>query len=136
MSAGGFVLAIVLVGIGGGLGSVARWALREAGVRRAAGRPGGADGRARHWMTFVANILACFVLGAVVGRLGSATGTGELLYLTLAAGFCGGLSTLSTAALDVVDMVRGGSYAISLAYLLLSIGVGMASLWMGLVIVT
>ena len=50
------------------------------------------------------------------------------------AGFCGGLSTLSTAAADIVEIVRRGAYSIALAYLMLSVGTGMGALWVGLVI--
>src|SRR5699024_9410736 len=84
--------------------------------------------------TFLANILACFLLGLVVARIGSAGGAGELTYLALSVGFCGGLSTLSTAAFDIVDLVRRRTFSLALAYLLLSIGVGMAARWPGLCI--
>jgi CrcB protein len=135
MSAGGLLLAALLVGVGGALGSVARWGLRELGLHLSA--RGGTDReeqRVRATMTFLANILACFLLGLVVARLGSAAGTGEFVYLVLAAGFCGGLSTLSSAAFDVVELTRRGTFTLALAYLMLSIGAGMAALWLGLVI--
>ncbi|WP_262424484.1 hypothetical protein [Brachybacterium sp. Z12] len=38
MSVGTFLLAALLVGLGGGLGSVARWGLGELGVRLMAAR--------------------------------------------------------------------------------------------------
>ncbi|MGP9539913.1 fluoride efflux transporter FluC [Brachybacterium sp. AOP43-C2-M15] len=136
MSAGQFLLAVLLVGIGGGLGSVVRWGVRELSTRVAASRDSVRAEQIRPWTTFVVNILACFVLGTVVARLGSATGSGELVYLTLAVGFCGGLSTLSTAALDIVELVRRGTFSVALAYLMLSTGSGMAALWLGLVLVS
>lgn len=135
MSAGTFLLGTLLVGIGGAAGSVLRWGLRELGMRQAARRSSNGDERAKPWLTFLANAIACFLLGLVVARLGGAvSGAGELGFLLLAVGFCGGLSTLSTAALDVVELARRGSVAISVAYFLLSIGTGMAMLWVGLVI--
>lgn len=134
MSAGTFLLAALLVGIGGGAGSVARWGLRELGARLAAARAAGWAELIRPWTTVLANLLACFLLGIVVARLGSSGGTGEVFYLTLSVGFCGGLSTLSTAALDLVDLVRRRTFSLALAYLLLSIGSGMAALWLGLVL--
>ncbi|GAA1489223.1 fluoride efflux transporter FluC [Brachybacterium sacelli] len=135
MSVGTFLLGAVMVAIGGAGGSVLRWWLREVGMRRAARRSSDGDLRAKPWLTFLANALACFVLGIVVARLGSAaSGVAELGFLLLAVGFCGGLSTLSTAALDVVELIRRGSFALSVAYFLLTIGTGMALLWVGLVI--
>lgn len=135
MSLGLLLLAVPLVGIGGALGALGRWALAEYGRRLALRYVSRADVvRIAPWMTFTANIIACFFLGLVVAALGSASGPSELAYLLLAVGVCGGLSTMSTAALDVIDLVRGGATTVAVGYLLLSIGVGMAMLWLGLVI--
>lgn len=136
MSIGGLLLAALLVGIGGGAGSVARWGLHELGARLGSARAPDWDGTIRPGTTIVANILACFLLGIVVARIGSAGGPGELFYLMLSVGFCGGLSTMSTAALDVVGLVRHRTFSLALAYVLLSVGTGMAALWLGLVLAT
>ena len=107
MSAGGLLVTMLLVGVGGGLGSVMRWGLRELGLRLVAAQDKEhLSSTVRPGTTVVANILACFLLGLVVARLGSAGGTAEFFYLMLAVGFCGGLSTMSTAAFDVVELVR------------------------------
>jgi len=134
MSAGMYLLAALLVGIGGGLGSIARWGLRELGKRLAAARASNWQGIILPGATFAANVLACFLLGIVVAQIGSAGGGGELAYLMLSVGFCGGLSTMSTAAFDIVDLVRHRTFSLALGYLMLSIGAGMGALWLGLVI--
>lgn len=135
MSAGDYLLAALLVGIGGGVGSVARWGVRMLTLRLVAAKGGERlSEESDPWTTVLANVLACFVLGLVVSRFGSAGGSVELVYLMLAVGFCGGLSTLSTAALDVVDLVRRRTFSIALAYLMLSAGTGMAALWLGMVL--
>lgn len=135
MSAGMLALAALLVGLGGAIGSLGRWALAEYGRRLVVHHGTRADaGRVGPWLTFAANVIACFLLGVVVAMVGSAGGAGELVYLLLAVGVCGGLSTLSTAALDVIDLVRSGATTTGIGYLLLSIGVGMGMLWIGLVI--
>ena len=134
MRAGGLLLAAVLVTLGGGLGAAARWGLGELAVRWARARQAEEPERIRLGATFAANVLACLLLGIVVARFGAATGWGGYVNLMLAAGFCGGLSTLSTAAHDIVELVRRSSFSIALAYLLLSAGSGMAALWVGLVI--
>lgn len=134
MSGATLLLAALLVGVGGGLGSLARWGLRESGLRLAERSGRAWIERIRPWTTVLANLLSCFLLGVVVARLGSAADSGELAYIALAIGFCGGLSTLSTAALDLVDLVRRTAYSIALAYLMLSVGSGMAALWLGLVL--
>ncbi|MGO2046096.1 MAG: fluoride efflux transporter FluC [Brachybacterium tyrofermentans] len=135
MSAGTVLLGTLLVGIGGGAGSALRWWLREVGMRLAARRMNQGDVRMKPWLTLLANALACFLLGIAVARLGSAvSGVAEFSFLLVGIGFCGGLSTLSTAAMDVVDLIRRDSFAISVGYFLLTIGIGMAALWIGLVI--
>ena len=135
MSAIGLLGAALLVGIGGGLGAVVRWGVSALGLRLVAaqGREH-LDETVRPGTTMLANLLACFLLGLVVARLGSAGGVREFVYLMLAAGFCGGLSTMSTAAADVVELVRRRTFSLALAYLLLSAGTGMAALWLGLVL--
>ena len=103
MSTGGMLLAALLVGLGGGAGSVVRWGVSALGLRLADAQ-GWENLREeiRPGTTVLANILACFALGMVVARLGSAGGSLEIAYLMLAVGFCGGLSTMSTAAVDVI----------------------------------
>lgn len=136
---GPVLLAILLVGVGAGLGGAARWGISELGMHLDARRVAASgEGRPAEqilpWMTFLANCLSCLVLGMVVALLGSATGAAEFAYLLLSAGFCGGLSTLSTAAADMVSLVRRGTTATGIGYLLLTIGVGMLMLWIGLVV--
>lgn len=134
MSAGTYLLAALLVGIGGGLGAIARWGLSELGKRLATTRTANWQGIIMPGTTFVANVLACFLLGILVAQIGSAGGGGELAYLMLSVGFCGGLSTMSTAAFDIVDLVRHRTFSLALGYLMLSTGAGMGALWLGLVI--
>ena len=137
MSAGMLMLAVLLVAIGGAIGSLGRWAIAEYGRRLVVHHRSRVDAvRIAPWLTVLANMIACFLLGIIVAMTGSASGSGELAYLLLAAGLCGGLSTLSTAAMDIIELVRAGATAVAVGYLLLSIGVGMAMLWLGLVIGT
>lgn len=128
------VVLLLAVGVGGAAGSVLRWAIKEAWLRRLARR--GATSIAAElipWPTIFANILACFLLGIIVTEFGAATeGSARALFLLLSAGFCGGLSTLSTAAMDVVSLVRRGAPVIAAGYLMVSVGIGMAALWSGL----
>lgn len=134
MSAGLLVAAFVLVALGGGLGALARWGVQIGGAHLISRRGLEHGERLTPWLTFLVNVAACFLLGLIVARLGSATGAGGVFYALLGAGFCGGLSTLSTAAADIVQIVRRGAYSIALAYLMLTVGTGMGALWVGLVI--
>ena len=81
MSPGTVLLGALLVGIGGGAGSALRWWLRDLGMREAARRYRNGDVRVKPWLTFFVNVLASFLLGLIVARLGSsAAGVAERLH--------------------------------------------------------
>lgn len=134
------LLSALAVVVGGAFGATARWGIAEFMTRRStarqqAGRAAPATGlELVPWPTFIANILACLLLGILVMRLGAVGGSAELAFMLLGVGFCGALSTVSTAALDVVNLVRRGATVLGFAYVLLTVGTGMAALWLGLVI--
>lgn len=89
---------LLLVFIGGGVGSLCRY-----GISRAlAGTPG-----AFPWATLLANVLSCFLLGFLVewSARGLLTTNQRLL---LATGFCGGFSTFSTFAGETCDLYERG----------------------------
>lgn len=74
---------LVFVGIGGALGSAARYGLGKLIAKRAApGFPAG---------TFIINVTGAILLGLVISA-----GTGGSIYLLLADGFLGAYTTFST----------------------------------------
>lgn len=134
------VLGLLAVALGGAGGAVARWGIAEVMQRRSARQRQGGSARPATgleivpWPTFVANVLACFLLGILVMRLGAVAGVLQNIYLLLGVGLCGAMSTVSAAALDVVTLVRRGAIVLALAYVLLTMGMSMAALWLGLVL--
>lgn len=125
------VLSVLAVALGGALGALARWGMALLSLRAGQGQevPG------MPWPTFLANIAACLLIGMAAVLMGSSTSLlPQLGYLLLGTGIAGGLSTLSTFALEVINLVRRGAVVIALAYALLSAGAGMAALWLGVVI--
>ncbi len=104
---------LMLVFIGGGLGSVLRYflsvSLRSANLS------------VWPWPTLAANIGASALLGFVAAVALLKPGSYEQQRLLLGTGFCGGLSTFSTFTLESLDLIRQGNTGIALAYTLLSI---------------
>ncbi|PZR38798.1 MAG: fluoride efflux transporter CrcB [Azospira oryzae] len=103
--------AILLVFAGGGFGSILRYLL---------GRWIGA------WNQFPAgtliiNIVACLVLGVVVGLADQKQILSPATRLFLVVGFCGGFSTFSTFSYETLQLLQGGLSTQAMLYILLSI---------------
>jgi CrcB protein len=120
------VKEILLIGLGGGAGSI----LRYLAVRVAA-RAG--------WLafpaaTFAVNVLGCFLIGVLAGtslRAGWVDAPQKALLMT---GFCGGFTTFSAFSLENVQLYQAGSYAMLALYVAASVVVGFAAVWAGMAI--
>lgn len=115
---------ILLVGIGGGIGSIARYLLQK-WVYLIYPHP-------FPWGTFLVNILGCFLIGIIYG---AAEKSNLLIYewrLLLTAGFCGGFTTFSAFAFENMNLLRGGNVTYFLLYIGLSVIVGIAAVFGGI----
>ncbi|MTB51596.1 fluoride efflux transporter CrcB [Lewinella sp. W8] len=118
----------VLVFLGGGLGSLARYGLTfvfPAPVFRDGDFP---------WATLAANLLACIVLGAGMALAGREV-LGKPAQLLLLTGFCGGFSTFSTFAGELLQLSQNGHALQAFGYLSLSLLSGVAGLWIAMALV-
>lgn len=111
----------LLVFLGGGMGSVVRFGV---------GRYFDNLGNTFPYGTFLSNILACFILGIVLG-LKHAGGVRMDRYYLLAVGFCGGFSTFSTFSGEILDLIQNDKLPTALIYIGLSIIVGLVSVYFG-----
>ncbi|MEM6771180.1 MAG: fluoride efflux transporter CrcB [Bacteroidota bacterium] len=118
----------LFVFLGGGLGSLARYGTAQLfpPVELSEGD--------FPWATLAANILACIVLGVGLALL-SKNALSKPLQLFLLTGFCGGFSTFSTYAAEILLLGEEGNSGAALAYLALSIIGGIGALWLALVMV-
>lgn len=103
-------LGALLVAVGGGAGSIARFGL-DTWVTGRTRRPLSAQAKPRFpWGITIVNLSGSFLLGLLVGLLhapGLDVAT-HPAWLALGVGLLGGYTTLSTASLDTVRLARAG----------------------------
>ena len=108
--------SILLVGIGGGAGSILRYLCQK-------------------WIndiyhhsfplaTFLVNILGCLLIGMIYAGAEKTTILTPAVRLLLATGFCGGFTTFSTFAFENMTLLRTGDFTYFLAYSLGSLVMG------------
>lgn len=117
-----------MVGLGGFLGSIARyWVGSYITFRMGARFPYG---------TFVINMSGSFLIGLVVTLLAErAHWSPNLLYL-IPIGFIGAYTTFSTFELEAFRSVRNGDFVLALLNVVLSVCVGFIAVWLGVIAAT
>ena len=122
---------VLLVAGGGAVGAGLRWAVLGA---LPDGDPGGdattatlaSVGDGLPWPVVLVNLVGCALLGALLGR-----GVDSRVRLLVGAGFCGGLTTFSTFAVDAAGLMRDSRAEVAAAYLALSVVLGLGAFLAG-----
>jgi CrcB protein len=115
--------AFLLVFIGGGLGSLMRYAF-SIWFAVSPFKP-------FPWPTFLANVLSCLLLGIALKKMALIHPYENLGHWLLITGFCGGFSTFSTFSFEVLTLLRTGMPAMAIFYVLLSVLTGLFFVWIG-----
>ena len=116
---------IVLVGMGGFLGTVARFLIGQSLSGTLAPFP---------FSTFLINVSGCFLIGIVYGLSGRFDWLTDEWRLFLGIGFCGGFTTFSTFANENILLIGQREYITFMAYAIGSLMVGLAAVWLGMAI--
>ena len=116
--------AIILVGIGGGAGSILRF-LTSHMVARHFDKPFPLP-------TFIVNMLGCLAMGLLIGAIERHLPMNNDLRNLLLAGFCGGYTTFSAFAYENTSLLQSQQYLTLISYIALSVISGIALLWLGL----
>lgn len=116
--------ALLLVGIGGFVGSVARYYTHLFFHKLLPGNyPLG---------TFTVNIAGCFVLGILFGLGMKQEAISNEWRLLIAVGFCGGFTTFSTFSLENIILIQSGNIMIMAAYFFTTVIVGFGATLLGI----
>lgn len=118
--------SVVLVFLGGGLGSIARYGVNLAAMRL--------FGPYFPWGTLTVNVVGSLVMGLIAGYLAFRadyvwSGGARLFFMT---GVLGGFTTFSAFSLDAMVMIERGDLAGAAVYVLSSVVVSILALSAGL----
>ncbi len=115
----------LLVGVGGFVGSIARYRLGGFVLHHA-----------QQWRyplsTFCVNVLGCFLIGVLAGLGERYSFLSANLRLLLITGFLGGFTTFSAFGAEGVFLIRRGEWPIALSYAALSVFCGFVAVWIGI----
>lgn len=115
--------ALLMIFVGGGLGSVCRYLVHKALQHFHFALPLG---------TFGVNIFGSLLLGFIMGWALKSGQLSNNILLFLASGFCGGFTTFSTFAYENQALLRSGEYLNLLIYSFGSILLGILAVMLGL----
>ena len=118
------MLQIFLVGAGGFVGSVLRYAV-SGWVHRCLPFTGFPYG------TLAVNLLGCLAIGLLAGLADSRQMIGPELRIFLLLGMLGGFTTFSTFAYEGVELITHGEFAKVLASVMVHVLVGFLAVWFG-----
>ncbi|RCH56769.1 fluoride efflux transporter CrcB [Mucilaginibacter hurinus] len=113
---------IVLVFIGGGLGSLARFAVGKFYMQWQPGFP---------YATLTSNFLSCLVFGVVVIAGVQKLNLNYTLKLLLVTGFCGGFSTYSAFTFETVELFKNGQHNMALINIMVNFALSVLGLYIG-----
>ncbi len=116
---------LLLVFVGGGTGSIARYLVSKYLNTFSSGLPYG---------TFAANILGSFLIGIILGLAAKNSTLSHQTVLLLATGFCGGFTTFSSFAYENHLFLKSGDLISFAIYTIGSISVALLFVFLGIFI--
>ena len=115
---------ILLVGLGGALGSIARFKL--SGILLS---------HTLNWRfpmpTFVVNVAGCLVIGILAGLATKENYFSPELRVLLFTGLLGGFATFSAFGLETLMLIRRAEYTVAAFYAFSSVLAGLLVMWVG-----
>ena len=123
-------MSIILVFIGGGIGSVLRYMISMLGLHVRLNPISWWGQTLLPWPTLVANVLGCLLIGLFYS-LSDRLGWSADMRLLLTTGLCGGFTTFSTFSNEGLSLLRSGHIGMFALYFALTLILGLAAVWVG-----
>lgn len=115
---------LLIVGLGGGVGSMSRYAVQKIlQAQSIATFPIG---------TLLVNITGCFLIGILWSMVSRSLSWSEELKLLLMTGFCGGFTTFSAFTLEGMGLLKENKTALFFIYLTASVVGGLLATFIGI----
>lgn len=118
------IKTILLVGLGGGIGSILRY-LSSVFVNKY-------YNTAFPLATFLVNVVGCFLIGILVGMVEKQAWADNNFRYLFITGFCGGFTTFSAFAHENVNLLNNQQAFVAFAYIASSIIIGLLAVWLGM----
>ena len=115
---------ILLIGLGGGLGSIARYLCQKWFMDH--------HPQAYPWGTFSVNIIGCFLIGVFWGLSFKSFADNESWKLFLMTGICGGFTTFSAFTLESIGLIKEQRPGTFLLYIGGSVLIGLLATYAGM----
>lgn len=114
---------VLVIAVGGALGSVGRWGLGEVLPHSERGIP---------WATMVENLSGGFALGVLMVFVIDLWPTTRYVRPFIGVGVLGGYTTFSTYMLDARTLIAGGQVPLAATYAFGTLIVGLLAVWAGI----
>ena len=117
------MLQILIIGLGGFVGTVARYGVSVLAYKYA--------GATFPFGTLTVNIVGCFLIGLVYGVIQEKDVLSTTSRLFLTVGVFGGFTTFSSFGNETLLLLRAGHLLLGIGYVLISVLVGVVAVWGG-----
>jgi CrcB protein len=115
---------ILLVGLGGGIGSIARYLCQRWFAATYV--------HSFPWGTFAVNVAGCFLIGIFWGLSFKSFDSNESWKLFLMTGLCGGFTTFSAFTLEGIGLIKEQKLALFFSYVAASVVLGLLATYIGM----
>jgi CrcB protein len=119
--------SILLVGLGGFVGSVARYLVAILFATQVSS--------VFPFATLIVNVLGCFLIGILFALSDRGNILSPEWRILLTTGFCGGFTTFSTFSYESLRLIQDGEILYVAGYVVTSVVAGLAATYVGIILI-